>query len=49
MALLAMALATAGPVAGVCLHFDLLRASVRRLAPKPRADCPNCNLSFGPA
>jgi molybdopterin/thiamine biosynthesis adenylyltransferase len=46
MALLAIALAgperAASPVAGVCLHFDLLRATVRRLAPKPRADCPSC-------
>lgn len=48
MALLAIALAeTQSPespagVAGVCLHFDLLRASVRRLAPKPRPDCPTC-------
>jgi molybdopterin/thiamine biosynthesis adenylyltransferase len=46
MALLAMALAENRPpessVAGVCLHFDLLRASVRRLAPKPRSDCPTC-------
>jgi molybdopterin/thiamine biosynthesis adenylyltransferase len=48
MALLAMALAgtprAAESVAGVCLHFDLLRATVRRLAPKPRTDCPTCGL-----
>jgi adenylyltransferase/sulfurtransferase len=50
MALLAMALAESrssasiggSSVAGVCLHFDLLRTSVRRLAPKPRPDCPTC-------
>jgi molybdopterin/thiamine biosynthesis adenylyltransferase len=43
MALLALALAeAASSVAGVCLHFDLLRATVRRLAPKPRAHCPTC-------
>jgi molybdopterin/thiamine biosynthesis adenylyltransferase len=57
MALLAMALATESAdtdrldgaestVAGVCLHFDLLRASVRRLAPKPRADCPTCGRNL---
>jgi adenylyltransferase/sulfurtransferase len=49
MALLALALAEPRPpessVAGVCLHFDLLRASVRRLAPKPRSDCPTCGLT----
>jgi molybdopterin/thiamine biosynthesis adenylyltransferase len=43
MALLAIALAgNTGAVAGVCLHFDLLRTTVRRLAPKPRPDCPTC-------
>jgi molybdopterin/thiamine biosynthesis adenylyltransferase len=49
MALLAMAMAEPRPpessVAGVCLHFDLLRGSVRRLAPKRRSSCPTC----GPA
>lgn len=33
-------------IAGVCLHFDLLRASVRRLAPKRRPDCPTCARNF---
>jgi molybdopterin/thiamine biosynthesis adenylyltransferase len=43
MALLAMGLSTdAAAFAGVCLDFDLLRANVRRLAPKPRAECPIC-------
>lgn len=48
MATLALGLA-AGPEqpgsspAGVCLHFDLLRGSVRRLAPKPRPDCVTCS------
>jgi molybdopterin/thiamine biosynthesis adenylyltransferase len=48
MALLALGLAssdTTNSPAGVCVHFDLLRGSVRRLAPKPRPDCPTC----GPA
>jgi molybdopterin/thiamine biosynthesis adenylyltransferase len=52
MALLAIALAgSSSPVAGVCLHFDLLHATVRRLAPKPRADCPTCarNLETRPS
>lgn len=52
MAVLAMGLASGSPdVAGVCMHFDLLRATVRRLAPKPRADCPTCgrNLPSRPA
>lgn len=53
MALLAIALGSTGgtDAAGVCLHFDLLRASVRRLAPKRRPDCPTCsrNLESGPA
>lgn len=56
MALLALALAEPrspdfpGPsrVAGVCLHFDLLRASVRRLAPNRRPDCPTCGRNFEP-
>ncbi len=42
MALLAMT----AELAGVCLHFDLLRATVRRLAPKPRPDCPTCNRNL---
>ena len=47
MALLAMGLeANPAAVAGVCLHFDLLHGSVRRLAPKPRADCPTCGRNF---
>jgi molybdopterin/thiamine biosynthesis adenylyltransferase len=50
MALLAISMAETA-VAGVCLHFDLLRASVRRLAPKRRPDCPTCgrNLELRPA
>jgi adenylyltransferase/sulfurtransferase len=35
--------------AGICLHFDLLRGSVRRLAPKPRPDCATCSSRFEPA
>jgi molybdopterin/thiamine biosynthesis adenylyltransferase len=52
MALLAIALAenrtAETAVAGVCLHFDLLRVTVRRLAPNRRSDCPTCgrNLEF---
>jgi molybdopterin/thiamine biosynthesis adenylyltransferase len=55
MALLAMALAENRPpestVAGVCLHFDLLRVTVRRLAPNRRSDCPTCgtDLEFSSA
>jgi molybdopterin/thiamine biosynthesis adenylyltransferase len=57
MATLAIGLATdldhrARSPAGICLHFDLLRGQVRRLAPKPRPDCPtrsHCNSASGPA
>lgn len=34
--------------AGVCLHLDLLGASVRRLAPRPRPGCPTCGPTRGP-
>jgi hypothetical protein len=38
----------AGP-AGSLVHFDLLRGTVRHLAPKPRAGCPSCrNFGLGP-
>jgi adenylyltransferase/sulfurtransferase len=48
MATLALGLAQAPErsPAGVCLHFDLLRGSVRRLAPKPRTNCVTCSTAF---
>jgi molybdopterin/thiamine biosynthesis adenylyltransferase len=47
MALHALGLASAttpahGSYAGVLTHFDLLAGTLRRLAPKPRPDCPAC-------
>lgn len=54
MAMLALGLAgdpSAPSPAGVCVHFDLLTGSARRLAPAPRPDCPTCrngNLERAP-
>ncbi|KIG13208.1 Sulfur carrier protein adenylyltransferase ThiF [Enhygromyxa salina] len=50
MATLAVSLANADAPhapspAGVCLHFDLLHGSVRRLAPKPRPNCVTCSTA----
>ena len=52
LALLESTLAESGALehpespSGTFTHFDLLRGSVRRLAPKPRPDCISCGRNF---
>ncbi|PRQ03980.1 Molybdopterin-synthase adenylyltransferase [Enhygromyxa salina] len=51
-AMAGLAIGLAGPhaldrsPAGVCLHFDLLRGGVRRLAPTPRPSCVTCSTAI---